>query len=141
MQDQQIDQAANHGGVLFLLLIILGYIAILAIVILWCVSVWKVFKKAGKPGWASLIPCHNTVVFLEIAGKPGWWFFLIIIPFVGIIFAILALVDFVERFGKGGGYIIGMIFLPFIFMPMLALGDAQYLGPKTDGPPGQPTLP
>ena len=103
----------------------------LAILIICIVSVWKVFTKAGKPGWASIVPIYNIIVFLEIAEKPVWWFILFFIPFLGLIWAILALVSFVERFGKGAGYVIGMLFLPFIFWPMLAFGDAKYLGPKT----------
>jgi hypothetical protein len=108
--------------------------------ILMIISLWKIFKKAGEPGWAAIIPIYQTIVFLKIAGKPGWWFFLLLIPFVGLVFAILALVNFAERFGKGGGYIVGLIILPFVFFPMLAFGDAQYLGSNTNGALGEPAL-
>jgi len=33
-------------------------------------------------------------------------------------------------FGKGVGFTIGLLLLSIIFYPMLAFGDAQYLGPK-----------
>jgi len=100
----------------------------LAFIILMLASMWKVFVKAGQPGWASLIPIYNAYVFLKIAGKPGWWLLLLFIPLVNLVAGILALIAFVNRFGKGGGYVLGLIFLPFIFYPMLAFGDAQYQG-------------
>jgi len=95
---------------------------------------WKLFSKAGEPGWASIIPIYNTIVFLKIGGKPWWWLFLFCIPIAGLVFAILALVTFTERFGKGAGYVIGILLFPLtlIFLPMLAFGDSKYLGPKTE---------
>ena len=98
----------------------------LAAVVLMVVSMWKVFTKAGQPGWASIIPIYNAYVFLQIAQKPGWWLVLLLIPFVNLVVGIIALVAFCQNFGKGGGFVVGAIFLPFIFYPMLAFGDAQY---------------
>ncbi len=89
---------------------------------------WKIFTKAGKPGWACIVPIYGLIVALDIAGKPWWWLFLLCIPVVGTICAILFLVSFCQAFGKGVGYAIGMIFLGFIFLPMLAFGSAQYQG-------------
>jgi len=103
----------------------------LAIVLLMIVSVWKVYAKAGEPGWAVLIPIYQTIVFLKIAGKPWTWIFWVFFPPVLIILLIIALVSFVERFGKGAGFVIGILLLPFVFWPMLAFGDAKYPGPKT----------
>ena len=100
----------------------------LAIVVLMLASMWKVFAKAGQPGWASLIPIYNAYVFLKIAGKPGWWLLLMFVPLVNLVVGILALIAFANRFGKSGGYVLGLIFLPIIFYPMLAFGDAQYQG-------------
>ena len=94
-------------------------------------SLWKAFSKAGEPGWAAIIPIYNTIVWLKIAGKPLWWIILLIIPVVGFVIAIIATISFCEKYGKGAGFAIGMIFLPFIFLPILAFGDAQYVGPKT----------
>jgi len=88
----------------------------------------EVFTKAGKPGWASIVPIYNIIVYLQIAGKPEWWVILMFIPVVNLIVGIIALLAFAKSFGKGGGFAVGMIFLPFIFLPMLAFGDAQYIG-------------
>jgi len=89
-------------------------------------SMWKIFTKAGKPGWAAIIPIYNLIVLLEIAGKPLWWFILMLIPFVNIVVFIMVLVSIARNFGKGVGFAIGMLLLPFIFYPMLGFGDARY---------------
>ncbi|MDG2389813.1 MAG: DUF5684 domain-containing protein [Planctomycetaceae bacterium] len=100
----------------------------LAFIVLMIASMWKVFTKAGKPGWASIVPIYNVIVMLEIAGKPIWWILLFFIPLVNIVIALLVVIDFAKAFGKGTGYALGLIFLGFIFYPMLAFGDAQYQG-------------
>jgi hypothetical protein len=102
-------------------------VIVLLVSVLLIVTVWRVFSKAGQPGWASLIPIYNTIVFLRIAGKPGWWFFLLLIPVANIVFGIMALAAFARNFGKGAGFVVGLIFLPVIFYPILAFGSAQYL--------------
>ncbi|AFD05810.1 DUF5684 domain-containing protein [Solitalea canadensis] len=103
----------------------------LAIVILVIASMWKVFSKAGKPGWASIIPIYNIIVLLEITGRPLWWIVLMLIPFVNIIVAIIVMIDLAKSFGKGTGFGIGLILLGFIFFPILGFGDATYQGPKS----------
>jgi hypothetical protein len=98
----------------------------LAVIVLMIASMWKVFTKAGQPGWASIVPIYNGVVLMEIAGKPGWWVLLMFVPVVNIIINIIAMIGLSEEFGKGGGFAVGLIFLPVIFLPILAFGDAQY---------------
>lgn len=106
----------------------LGMVGIiyLAIILFMIVSMWKIFVKAGKPGWACLIPFYNAFVMLEIAGKPGWWFILLFIPIVNLVIWILALAGLAQNFGKGGGFVVGLIFLPIIFYPILGFGSATY---------------
>ena len=89
---------------------------------------WKVYVKAGQPGWAVLIPIYNVIVWLEIAKKPWWWLLLMLIPYVGIIWAIWSLNMVVKNFGKDAGFTVGCLFLPYIFFPILAFGNAQYVG-------------
>ncbi len=106
----------------------------LVLIVLAIAGMWKVFVKAGQPGWAILIPIYNFYVFLKIAGKPGWWLLLMLIPLVNIVFGLIATVAFAQRFGKGGGFVVGLIFLPFIFYPILGFGDAQYSPPVAAAP-------
>jgi len=103
----------------------------LAFTLLIIVSGWRIFTKAGEPGWAILIPIYNVVVLLKIAGKPWWWLLLLIIPFVNIAIAFVVNIKVAERFGKTAGFGIGLSLLGFIFLPILAFGDAQYLGDRS----------
>lgn len=100
----------------------------LALLVLAIASWWKLFEKAGKPGWAAIVPIYNIVVFLEIIEKPVWWIILYIIPLVGVVFVILSYVELAKKFGKDVGFAVGLILLGIVFLPMLAFGDAQYQG-------------
>ncbi len=93
------------------------------------VAMWKIFTKAGQPGWASLIPFYNIWVMLEIVGRPGWWLILMLIPGVNLIIGIIVMVDLAKSFGKETGFAIGLILLPYIFFLILGFGNAQYRGP------------
>jgi hypothetical protein len=104
----------------------LCYFALIVFVI---ASIWKVFAKAGQPGWASLIPFYNFYVMLQIAGKPGWWLLLLFIPLVNVIIAIIVAIEIAKAFGKGAGFGLGLAFLGFIFYPILGFGSATYQGP------------
>ncbi len=111
---------------------IIGIIIPLAIVIVIIAGMWKMFEKAGQPGWGAIVPIYNTILLLKIAGRPLWWFVLLLIPIVSIVIVIIVMIDVARNFGKGTGYAIGMVFLGFIFIPMLGFGDAQY-NPVTPG--------
>lgn len=87
---------------------------------------WKIFDKAGKPGWACLIPIYNVIVFMEIINKPLWWIILLIIPIVNIPISIIITHRLSLSFGKDSAFTVGLIFLSIIFLPILAYGDSQY---------------
>ena len=116
--------------ILVVLLLILIYLAIFALII---VSMWKVFTKAQKPGWACIVPIYNYIVMLEIAKKPVWWIALFLIPIANIVFMIMTMNAIAKNFGKNEGFTVGLIFLPFVFWPILGLGDARYID-NTDQP-------
>ena len=105
-----------------------GTIIYLIVVAILIASLWVIFTKAGEPGWASIIPIYNTLVLLKIAGKPGWWLLLFLIPLVNIVIGFMTIDAIAKAFGKGTGFALGLIFLAPIFYPMLAFGDAQYQG-------------
>jgi uncharacterized membrane protein YhaH (DUF805 family) len=98
----------------------------LAIVVIMVAAMWKVFQKAGEPGWAAIVPIYNLIVLLKIAGKPMWWFLLLLIPVVNFIVLILVVMAIAKNFGKGTGFAFGLLLLAPVFYPMLAWGDAQY---------------
>ena len=98
----------------------------LGLIILVIAGIWKVFTKAGQPGWAAIIPIYNLYILLRIACKPGWWLVLFLIPLVNIIVIIIVTSDLSRNFGKGTGFTIGLILLPFIFYPILGFSNAKY---------------
>lgn len=103
------------------------YVAVMILVCVLCIAAgWKIFEKAGKPGWACIVPVYNIVVILDIVNKPLWWILLMFIPLVNIVVGLIVLGRFVQSFGKGVGFAVGLIFLPFIFYPILGFGDAKY---------------
>ena len=91
-------------------------------------SMWKVFVKAGQPGWGVIIPIYNLYLLLKIAAKPAWWLILFFIPLVNFVIAIITCIAIAKNFGKGTGFGLGLVFLGFIFYPILGFGDAQYVG-------------
>jgi len=111
--------------------IIPGIIQI-AIAVLVIVALWKVFAKAGKPGWAAIVPIYNTIVMLQVAGRPVWWILLLLVPIVNIVILFIVMIDLAKNFGKGVGFGIGLALLTFIFLPILAFGDAQYQGSSSE---------
>ncbi len=108
--------AALFGGAFMLV--------VWALVILCIIGVWKVFTKAGEPGWASIVPIYSAIVLLKIAGRPAWWFLILwlFIPWV------IVCIDLAKKFGKDTGYGLGLAFLSFIFFPLLGFSDAKYQG-------------
>ena len=106
----------------------------LAFIVFMVASVWKVFEKAGQPGWAILIPIYNILIMLKISGKPWWWLLLMLIPYIGMIWGIWNVNLISKSFGKNAGFTVGLILLPFIFWPILGFGDAAYAGPAGAAP-------
>lgn len=115
---------SSIGGAEFIVLIML--IAVIPAII----SMWVLFQKAGEPGWASIVPIYNCLVMLKIINKPWYWVLLMIIPYLGVVWGIWSLNLFVKAFGKNEGFTIGCIFLPFIFLPMLAV-TGKYQGQQS----------
>jgi hypothetical protein len=118
------DGTTNSFGMIELLLPIC-----LLIILFIAICMVSIFTKAGKPGWAALVPFYNIIIFMEIIGKPWWWLFLWMIPYLNIIWVIWGWNLLAKSFGKSAGFALGIIFLPFIFCPILAFGDSKYIGP------------
>jgi len=98
-----------------------------ALIIFMIVVMWKIFIKAGKPGWGSIVPIYNVILQLEIADRPIWWIFLMFIPVVNIFFATVLVLDIAKAFGKDDSlFEAGMVLLPFIFFPILAFDSSEY---------------
>ncbi len=100
----------------------------LVIFLLLIVSMWKIFTKAGKPGWASIVPIYNLIVFLEIVGKPTWWIILLLIPVVNLVIAIILVHRLSLAFGHGIGMTLLLLFVGIIGYPVIAFGSSKYVG-------------
>jgi hypothetical protein len=107
---------------------IVPLIVALAFLVVTIVAWWRLFSKAGEPGWASLIPIYNVVVLLRIVGKPAWWILLLLIPFVNFIVLIIVMLDLAKAYGHGAGFGIGLLLLFPIFLLILAFGSSKYVG-------------
>ena len=101
---------------------------ILTLVIL--AAQWAVFEKAKQPGWAAIIPIYGTLIFLKVANRPWWWIFLFLIPIVGLVYGIMATHQISKAFGKGTGFTVGLVLLPFVFYPILAFSSDKYHKPE-----------
>ncbi|MFD0794551.1 DUF5684 domain-containing protein [Mucilaginibacter litoreus] len=122
-------QSAGLFAALFTVFLIPG-------LVIWLISIigmWKVYEKAGKPGWASIIPIYNVIVMLEIIGKPVWWLLLLLVPCVNIIFGIWIINLLSKSFGQSEGFTVGLLLLPMIFYPVLGFGNYRYVGPAGAG--------
>lgn len=107
-------------------------IFILALAIFQIAAMWKVFTKAGQPGWAAIIPIYNIYIMTKIGGKPGYWVLLCLIPFVNLVIIIWLYNMISKSFGKDEGFTAGLVLLGIIFWPILGFGSARYLGPYGD---------
>jgi hypothetical protein len=111
--------SGRGGGWLLYLLIILFVIG---------AAYWKVFQKAGQPGFLAFVPLLNVMLMLGIAGKPMWWILLLFIPGVNFLVVLMVYDSFAKAYGRGSLFALGLLLLPIIFVPILALSDAQYVG-------------
>ena len=109
----------------------------LALVVVMIASMWKVFTKAGKPGWAAIVPIYNVIVLVQVGQKPGWWAAILLLagiipiagPLVALVFQILLGMAIAEKFGKSQAFgIVALGLFGFVGYPILAFSDAKYDG-------------
>lgn len=103
------------------------FVLLLALAVVVAISHWRVFTKAGEPGWAAFVPIYNVMVLARIGGEPEWFGLLMLLPCINIYFWFVVQLKLAERFGMGAGFGLGLVFLPMIFYPILAFGSATAL--------------
>jgi len=119
----------------------------LVVVVVLAAGVWKVFTKAGRPGWAAIVPVYNVYVLLQIAERPAWWLLFYVLSIftffvppvslgIALVLGVIVGIDIARRFGRGGAFGVGLGLLPFIFYPILGFGSARYQGEGGTGDPG-----
>jgi Mce-associated membrane protein len=112
------------------------------ILVLTIAAMWRVFLKAGQPGWAAIVPFYNLYVLTKIAGRPGWWMVLLILPGVNIVFGIIVAIDVAKAFGKSTAFgVLGLFFFSPVGYVVLGYGDARYHADADDVPDDEVSLP
>lgn len=106
------------------------FVIIIAITVLTIIAMWKIFTKAGKPGWGSLIPFYSTYCLFDITWGNGWLFLLGFVPCVNFVVMIMLYFKLAKAFGKGTGFGFGLVFLNTIFVLILGFDNSQYIGPQ-----------
>lgn len=119
MFSQFLAQSSSGGSTLPL-------IVTLVITLIAIVGWWKLFSKAGYPGFLALIPLVNVVVYIMVGGRPWWWIILMLIPFINIIILFLVHLSVAERYGQGVLYAFGLFFLMPVFAIILGFGPFEY---------------
>ena len=88
---------------------------------------WIIYKKAGKHGWAAIIPIYKDVVWLKIAGLSPWLLLLFLIPIFGwIALSIIFIVSKFKlpvEFGQSALWGLGLWFVPIIFESVIAFSN------------------
>jgi uncharacterized membrane protein YhaH (DUF805 family) len=121
-----IATAADSGKLLEVFLVVLE----LAMLALLMAASWRIFAKAGLPGWAAFIPIYSVVKLLHLCGRSGWWALLLLIPWLGgIALAVITAFGLARAFGRSTRFGAGLLVLPFVYLPILAFGESKYQGP------------
>ena len=116
----------NNNDFLGTIILMIVFLLAISFVIFLFICRWKIFTKAGREGWESLIPIYNIIIYLDIVKKPTWWIFLLLIPFYNIYIAIVLNIRLAKFFGKDDLFGLGLTFFNFIFEPILAFGNSTY---------------
>lgn len=118
------------GGGLGLVIMGVSLLVSLGLTLVMIASMWKIFTKAGEPGWAAIVPIYNAIVLAKICGKEPWWGLLLFVPMINLVATIILMLALAQSFGKDALWGLGLIFLPIVFGPMLAFGSARYQGQR-----------
>ncbi len=106
-------------------------VSLLVAVLLEAVMFWKIFEKAGRPGWASIVPLWNVIVLLQVVREPLWRIILLFIPVVNIIYYLYLCYAMARAFDKEILFAVGIAVLPVILLPVLGFGPARYVAGQT----------
>ena len=121
---------------------IVAFIFWAAIIAFSIVVGWKLFVKAGKPGWKCIIPVYNIFIFLQIVNRPWWWIFLFFIPLVNLVMMVIVYHDLSKAFGKDGAFTVGLVLINIVFLAILAFDKSVYTYPlRATDTPSQPQTP
>jgi hypothetical protein len=115
---------------------------------LFVIGAYKVFEKAGRPGWAIFIPIYNLWTLADIGDKPGWWGlvtvlaiiryndlnrnsailndFVNLFTLVGLVLYVIISLNVAKNFNRTNSFGVFLVIVPFVGYPMLAFGPSPY---------------
>lgn len=117
-------ETSDASGAVFTVAFLIGYFAVL---VFYTAALWKVFTKAHQPGWHAVVPILSTYTLIKVAGRPGWWLWLMFIPCVSFVVLAIVLFDLADSFGRSPWFGAGLALLTPIFLPIVAFGSSAYL--------------
>ena len=91
-------------------------------------ATWKLYQKAGQPGWAAIIPIYDTYIMFKLAWGSGWMFLLLFIPIVDVVVYLMLLWKLAKAFGKGVGMFLMLLLIHPVGLMILGFGSAAYIG-------------
>lgn len=112
----------------FIVPMIIGGVILFIIFIISLIALMRIFKKANRSGIYALIPIYNMIVLLEIINMSTWQVILLFIPGINFVLYAIMMYKVAKAFRKTNGFALGCVFLPFIFLPILAFSDSEYMG-------------
>lgn len=112
----------------FIVPMIIGGVILFIIFIISLIALMRIFKKANRSGIYALIPIYNMIVLLEIINMSTWQVILLFIPGINFVLYAIMMYKVAKAFRKTNGFALGYVFLPFIFLPILAFSDSEYMG-------------
>jgi hypothetical protein len=133
VQEHSLLELGGRIDNILMIRLIAGLMAV-SFVVLYIAGMWRVFSKAGQPGWAVLVPFYNNYILLKIGGMPGWWLLLLLIPLVNIVILAIEANHVAKSFGKSGSFGFFLLFLFPIGYMILGFGNSRYLGPAAYRP-------
>jgi hypothetical protein len=111
------DSASSNASSGMSSIVLVLYLAVIVVAL---VGMWKMFVKAGYPGWYSIVPIFNSYILIKMARKPGWWLLLSLIPFVNLWVQLVVGKEIALRFGKGQVY--GLLLCGLLGIGYIILG-------------------
>jgi hypothetical protein len=130
--------AATDPAVAGILMVIIAIVFAISLALgaIMIISMWRLYTKAGRPGWASIVPFYNQIVMIKIIGRPLWWFAMMFVPFANIVFSVMIMLEFVKSYGKDTWFGVASLFFPYVIFPIMAFDkNIRYVGPAGLQPP------
>lgn len=119
-----------HGDIVGLDIVVVVVVLVALPLMLLVVPTWRIYVKAGEPGWASIVPLFSQYTLCSVVGRPVWWLIFLLIPYVNFVFWLIVAMDLARVFSRSKAFGIGLWLLPFVFLPILGYGSAEYTAPS-----------